>query len=134
VSPFDWPVRVYYEDTDAGGVVYHTNYIKYFERARTEWLRHLGHSQVQLAQAEGLLFSVVELDTAFHRPARLDDALVVRSTVELAGRASVLFRQEIRRGSAEGELLASGRVKVACIDAAAFRPRRLPEWLLKEFD
>jgi acyl-CoA thioester hydrolase len=134
VTPFDWPLRVYYEDTDAGGVVYHTNYIKYFERARTEWLRQLGYSQLRLAGEEGLLFSVVELDTAFHRPARLDDQLVVRSTVELAGRASVLFRQEIRRNGADGELLASGSVKVACIDASAFRPRRLPHWLLEEFD
>lgn len=134
MKPFDWPVRVYYEDTDAGGVVYHTNYIKYFERARTEWLRALGYSQLRLADEEGLLFSVVELDTAFHRPARLDDALVVRSVIELAGRASVLFRQEIRRGSGEGELLASGKVKVACIDASGFRPRRLPAWLLKEME
>ena len=131
MTAFDFPVRVYYEDTDAGGVVYHTNYIKYFERARTEWLRNIGHSQARLAKEEGLLFSVVELDTAFHRPARLDDALVVRSTVESAGRASVLFRQAVHRDSPEGELLASGSVKVACIDAAAFRPRRLPDWLLE---
>ncbi len=131
MSPFDFPVRVYYEDTDAGGVVYHTNYIKYFERARTEWLRGIGHSQARLAKEEGLLFSVVELETAFHRPARLDDALVVRSTVEAAGRASILFRQAVHRDSAEGELLASGTVKVACIDAAAFKPRRLPDFLLE---
>ncbi|MEY4762162.1 MAG: tol-pal system-associated acyl-CoA thioesterase [Pseudomonadota bacterium] len=127
-----FPVRVYYEDTDAGGVVYHTNYLKYFERARTEWLRSLGLSQARLAKEEGLIFTVVELDTAFHRPARLDDSLVVCSTVAAAGRVAVLFSQEIRRDSAEGERLASGNVKVACIDAAAFRPRRLPDWLIEE--
>jgi acyl-CoA thioester hydrolase len=134
VKPFDWPVRIYYEDTDAGGVVYHANYIKYFERARTEWLRQVGYSQARLARDEGLLFSVVELDTVFRRPARLDDELVVRSAVGLSGRASVLFTHEARLGTAEGELIASGRVKVACIDAASFRPRRLPDWLLERLD
>ena len=131
MTRFHHPVRIYYEDTDAGGVVYHTNYIKYFERARTEWLRGIGYSQARLAKEEGLLFSVVELETAFHRPARLDDALVVRSTVKAAGRASLLFTQAVHRDDADGELLASGAVKVACIDAAAFKPRRLPEFLLE---
>ena len=91
-------------------------------------------SQARLACDEGLLFSVVELDTVFHRPARLDDELVVRSAVGLSGRASVLFTHEARLGTAEGELIASGRVKVACIGAASFRPRRLPDWLLERLD
>ena len=129
---FSWPVRVYYEDTDAGGVIYHTNYIKYFERARTEWLRSLGFSQARLAQEEGVLFTVVTLSTDFKRPGRLDDALVVRSTAALAGAASVQFSQEIWRDGESPPLLASGTVKVACLDATAFRPRRLPDSLRKE--
>jgi acyl-CoA thioester hydrolase len=132
MTGFSWPVRVYYEDTDAGGVVYHTNYLKYFERARTEWLRSLGFSQARLAQEEGVLFTVVSLSTEFRRPARLDDMLDVRSTAELAGAASVHFTQEIWRDGESPELLASGVVKVACLDAAAFRPRRLPDTLRKE--
>jgi acyl-CoA thioester hydrolase len=132
MTGFSWPVRVYYEDTDAGGVVYHTNYLKYFERARTEWLRSLGFSQARLAQEEGVLFTVVSLSTEFRRPARLDDLLVVRSTAELAGAASVHFTQEIWRDGESPELLATGAVKVACIDAAVFRPRRLPDTLRKE--
>jgi acyl-CoA thioester hydrolase len=125
-------VRVYYEDTDAGGVVYHTNYIKYFERARTEWLRSLGFTQSQLLLAERVLFSVVSLSTQFRRPARLDDALTVRTRAELAGGASVRFLQEVWRDGANPELLATGDVMVACIDAGSFRPRRLPESLRKE--
>jgi acyl-CoA thioester hydrolase len=132
MKTFSWPVRVYYEDTDAGGVVYHTNYIKYFERARTEWLRALGFSQEQLATQAGVLFTVVNLTTDFRRPARLDDQLEVRSTAELAGAASVNFSQEIWRTGASPELLASGTVKVACVDATAFRPCRLPDLLRKE--
>lgn len=130
--PFQWPVRVYYEDTDAGGVVYHANYIKYFERARTEWLRSLGHSQAHLVQEDGVLFSVVELSTLFRRPARLDDALVVRTAAELAGGASVRFMQEIWREGEAPELLATGVVRVVCIDARTFRPRRLPDTLRKD--
>jgi len=132
VSSFGWPVRVYYEDTDAGGVVYHTNYIKYFERARTEWLRSLGYSQARLIRDDGVLFSVVSLSTEYRRPARLDDQLMVRTTAELAGGASVLFEQEIWREGEAPELLAKGVVKVACIDADSFRPRRLPDSLRKE--
>jgi acyl-CoA thioester hydrolase len=133
MSGFSWPVRVYYEDTDAGGVVYHTNYIKYFERARTEWLRSLGYSQAVMVGADGVLFSVVSLTTEFRRPARLDDALTVRTRATLGGGASVHFVQEIWRDGDTPELLASGEVRVACIDAGSFKPRRLPEPLRKEF-
>jgi acyl-CoA thioester hydrolase len=132
VSGFTWQVRAYYEDTDAGGVVYHTNYIKYFERARTEWLRSLGYSQARMAGEERVLFSVVSLTTEFRRPARLDDLLEVRCTAELAGGASVNFKQEIWRDGATPELLAAGQVRVACIDADSFKPRRLPASLRKE--
>ena len=123
---FRWPVRVYYEDTDAGGVVYHTGYIRYFERARTEWLRALGYSQQQLVEEEGVLFTVVDLAIHYRRPARLDELLDVVTRAEVAG-ASVLFSQAVH--SADGALLAEGQVRVACVDARSFRPRRPPGWL-----
>lgn len=127
-AQFRWPVRVYYEDTDAGGVVYHTGYIRYFERARTEWLRALGYSQQRLAQEEGVLFTVVDLAIRFRRPARLDDLLEVVTQAEVAG-ASVLFTQAVQ--GPDGAVLADGEVRVACVDAARMRPRRLPAWLLQ---
>lgn len=131
---FDWPVRVYYEDTDAGGVVYHANYLKYFERGRTEWLRAVGFSQVDLARDPGILFTVASLSIHYGRPARLDDALVVRSTVTVGGGASVLFEQALRMAGADeaARPLATAEVKVACVDAATLRPCRLPESLRKE--
>jgi len=126
---FRWPIRVYYEDTDAGGVVYHTGYIRYFERARTEWLRSLGYSQQRLVQEENVLFTVVDLTIHYRRPARLDDLLEISTHAEIAG-ASVLFKQAAQ--GPDGELLAEGEVRVACVDAKTFRPRRLPGWLTKE--
>ena len=123
MTPVAWPVRVYYEDTDAGGVVYHASYLRYLERARTEWLRALGYSQARLKQEESLLFTVVGMTLDFLKPARLDDQLQVRSQVRLAGGASVEFAQEILRDS---ERILAATVRVACLDAATFRPRRLP--------
>jgi len=131
VSVFEWPVRVYWEDTDAGGVVYHTSYIRYFERGRTEWLRHLGYSQARLAEESRLLFTVVDLHTGFIRPARLDDLLTIRTRVLELGAATVTFGQEILRTTAD-ELLVQGQVRVACLDAASFKPRRLPASLREE--
>ncbi len=128
MSEFRWPVRVYYEDTDAGGVVYHTGYIRYFERARTEWLRALGYSQTQLAQEEGVLFTVVDLQITFRKPARLDDEVAVVSRASTAGGASMSFAQAVVSGA--GEILAEGQVRVACVDARTFRPRRLPAGLV----
>lgn len=123
MSEFSWPLRVYYEDTDAGGVVFHAGYVRFFERGRTEWLRSLGYSQARLVADEGVLFSVVNLDIHFQKPARLDDQLQVVTRAQRAGGASVRFEQEIRRGS---EQLAQGSVLVACVDAQSFKPRRLP--------
>ncbi len=125
---FLWPIRIYYEDTDAGGIVYHTNYLRYCERARTEWLRSRGWSQAALAREAGIVFSVVSLDIEYRRPARLDDELVVSCEPTIAGGASLLFVQQVRRAhdDAEGELLAQAQVRVACVDAAAHRPRRMP--------
>ena len=119
----DWTVRVYYEDTDAGGVVYHASYLCYLERARTEWLRTLGHAQARMKEEDSLVFTVVSLQLDFLRPAKLDDQLIVRSRAQLSGGASVQFAQEIWR---EGEVLLTGQVRVACLDARTFRPRRLP--------
>lgn len=119
----EWAVRVYYEDTDAGGVVYHASYLRYLERARTEWLRQLGYSQARLKQEESLLFTVVSMQMQFLRPARLDDLLSVRSDARLSGGASVGFSQQVTRGD---ELLLTAEVKVACLAAGSFRPTRLP--------
>lgn len=119
----EWSVRVYYEDTDAGGVVYHASYLCYLERARTEWLRALGYSQGQLKQEESLAFAVVNMTLDFLKPARLDDLLCVRSHAQPAGSASVHFEQEIWR---DADRLLAATVRVACLDLASFRPRRLP--------
>ena len=122
----DWTVRVYYEDTDAGGVVYHASYLRYLERARTEWLRTLGYSQAVMREENSLVFTVVSLQLDFLRPAKLDDQLIVRSRAQLAGGASVQFTQEVWR---DGELLLTGQVRVACLEAQSFRPKRLPAQL-----
>lgn len=124
---FRFAVRVYYEDTDAGGVVYHTGYIRYFERARTEWLRALGYSQQRLVQEENVLFTVVDLAIHYRRPARLDDLLQIVTRADVAG-ASVRFGQAAH--GPDGDLLAEGQVRVAGVDAKTFRPRRLPAWFV----
>jgi acyl-CoA thioester hydrolase len=123
-SPFTWPVRVYYEDTDAGGIVYYANYLKFFERARTEWLRSLGIHQQELMESEGAAFVVRSATVEYIAAARLDDELAVRLTVEKLGRASVQFKQEAWRGDV---LLSTAAVKVGCVDAATMRPRALPD-------
>jgi acyl-CoA thioester hydrolase len=130
-APFAWPVRVYYEDTDSGGVVYYANYLKFLERARTEWLRTHGFDQARLADERGLLFAVREVHLDLRRPARLDDRL--RVTAEVAERrgASLTFAQAVTRGD-DDELLCRGRVRVACLDAGGFRPRPLPDDLIAE--
>ncbi len=132
MSAFQWPVRVYWEDTDAGGVVYHTGYIRFFERGRTEWLRKLGFSQARMAAETRVLFSVVDLTTQFIQPARLDDELVVHTRIAEMSGATVTFEQRILR-QPEGAPIAEGRVRVACLDAGNFRPRRLPPALREEF-
>lgn len=123
---FRWTIRVYYEDTDAAGIVYYANYLKYFERCRTEWLRSLGFEQRQLATRDRLQFVVAELSVQYHRPARLDDSLLVDASIVERARSYVVFRQQARRGA---ELLASARVKVACVDSERLVPVRLPATL-----
>jgi len=120
---FHLPVRVYYEDTDAGGVVFYANYLKYMERARTEWLRAAGWNQAALAEDEQLLFAVRSVSVDYLAPARLDDWLEVEARVGELGRARVDFEQAVRR---DGRDLCTARVRVVCIDATTFRPRGLP--------
>jgi len=122
---FDWPVRVYYEDTDASGVVYHANYLRWLERARTEWLRALGGHQQQMLEAADVAFTVSHLEIHYRRPARLDDQLRVETEVVEVKRASLRFLQRLYR-EADGELLAEARVRVGCVDYKNFRPRALP--------
>jgi len=124
---FCWPVRVYWEDTDAGGVVFYANYLRYMERARTEWCRAAGIDQSRLQAEQGLVFTVVHTEVEYLRPARLDDLLAVMVAIESAKRASLTMLQEVRRGGRDGELLVRGRVRVACIELAGFRPRAFPE-------
>ncbi len=124
-ATFDWPVRVYYEDTDAAGVVFYANYLRFMERARTEWLRALGHEQDELRRREGVIFAVSHLDLQYLVPARFNDLLRVRSSLLQAGGASLEFVQSVVR-EADDEVCCRGRVKVACIDANSLRPCRMP--------
>ena len=122
-QPFTLPVRVYYEDTDAGGVVYYANYLKFCERARTEWLRTLGVSQQALIDEQGLAFVVRSVQADYLASARLDDALEVFTRVATLRRASILFEQVVKRGQ---ELLFSTRVLLASIDLHRHKPAAIP--------
>ncbi len=126
IAAYRLPVRVYYEDTDAGGVVYYANYLKYMERARTEWLREGGWNQADLAAYHRVLFAVSSIALDYRAPARLDDALEVEARIEAIGRARIDFAQRVLHDDRE---LCSGRVRIACLDAATFRPRALPREL-----
>ena len=128
-NEFIWPVRVYYEDTDAGGVVYYANYLKFMERARTEWLRSLGFEQDDLRDREGVLFAVSRVSMDLRLPGRFNDALRVSVSVKRRGRASLTLGQEIA-GGRDGRLLCSGEVRVVCVDAEYFRPRAIPKSIL----
>lgn len=123
-SLFIWPVRVYYEDTDAGGIVYYANYLKFFERARTEWLRAAGVSQQSMLDEHGAGFVVRSAQIDYHASARLDDEITLTLDIAKAGRASVVFSQQALRGEL---LLASAHVKVGCVDLHTLRPRAIPD-------
>jgi acyl-CoA thioester hydrolase len=130
-SVFSWPARVYWEDTDGGGIVYYANYLRFLERARTEWLRSLGYSQQALALEPGIVFTVASLSVEYRRPARLDDELTITCEAHADRAATIRFEQEIFRGRHPGKepaLLRAG-VRVACVDAHTLKPRRLPESL-----
>jgi acyl-CoA thioester hydrolase len=131
VSEFSWPARVYWEDTDGGAIVYYANYLRFLERARTEWLRAQGHSQLALAREPGILFTVVSVQVDYRAPARLDDELEITCAPRPEGAATLRFAQRIYRTGAarRAELLVEAQVRVACVDAATLRPRRLPQFL-----
>jgi acyl-CoA thioester hydrolase len=128
---FVWPVRVYWEDTDAGGVVYHASYVRFLERARSEWLRGLGVAQQHVREQHGVLFVVAEMQLRFVAPARLDDELQICVNSFTRRSASLLFAQCILR-PADGATLVEAQVRAACIDAASFKPVRIPDFLLTE--
>lgn len=131
MAPFEWRVRVYWEDTDAGGIVFYANYLKFFERARTEWLRARGVEQQRLRETEGAMFVVGATDLRYLRPARLDDLLLVTAEVKEAGRASLTIAQSARRDSPQGECLCEGRIRIGWVDARTLTPRRMPASLLQ---
>lgn len=115
-------IRVYYEDTDAGGVMYYANYLKFFERGRTEWLRRLGVNQSELAAKEHRIFVIKKVEIQYRKPARLDDLLAIHSQITRLGRASIHFDQSALRN---GELLCESSIQVGCVDANTFRPAGL---------
>ena len=123
---FSWPVRVYWEDTDAGGVVYYANYLKFLERARSEWLRALDIHQGELAAQEDVLFVVRRVEADYLRPARFDDALRVQCRITELGRASLTMAQQVLR---DDEVLLSAQVKLACVSATGMRPAKIPPHL-----
>jgi acyl-CoA thioester hydrolase len=127
---FSWPVRVYWEDTDAGGIGFYANYLKFFERARTEWLRSLGIEQGSLRQATGGIFVVGETSVRYHQPARLDDELVVTARVERSGRASLIIAQQafLRKGAT---LLCDGTIRIGWVEADTMKPTRIPPAILE---
>jgi acyl-CoA thioester hydrolase len=127
VNVFVWPVRVYYEDTDSGGIVYHANYLKFMERGRTEWLRSLGFDQSRLNKELGIIFVVRSIEIEYEKPAQFDDTLEIATRVMACRGASLLFHQAVRRIEPEPASLAEAQVKVACLDAHALRPRPIPD-------
>ena len=127
-----WPLRVYYEDTDAGGVVYHANYLKFMERARTEWLRSRGVEQDWLRERHGLVFAVVRADVHFHRPARFNQLLDVVQDITRASRVGLTFHQRVCEQGVHEHPLCEARVRVAVVDAERLTPRRLPPSLYEE--
>ena len=133
---FEFPVRIYWEDTDAGGIVFYANYLKFFERARTEWLRSLGISQRELREATGGIFVVSETTLKYHRPARLDDELIVTAHLTEAGRASITIVQKAlakneRTPAGDTLILCEGTIRIGWVDAATLKPARMPQHVLE---
>ena len=137
-SAFSIPVRIYYEDTDAGGVVYYANYLKFLERCRTEWLRAIGHQQADLLRDPGIAFVVRSVQADFLKPARLDEQLLVDLEVEKISRAQIFFHQSIRRADEKVsggtvELL-SAAVHLVCVNAARMKPTSIPAFLRSQLE
>lgn len=155
-NAFSIPVRIYYEDTDAGGVVYYANYLKFFERCRSEWLRAIGHDQVDLLRDPGIAFVVRTANLHYHQPARLDEQLSISLEVEQLGRSQITFRQRIRRANAArpGEFdeldewdewdewdkwdkwdeLTSGVIQLVCVNSVSFKPVSIPPFLRTQLE
>ncbi len=127
---FTWPVRVYYEDIDIGGVVYHANYLKFMERARSEWLRALGFDQTELRTRDGLLLVVMSAEIRYLKPARFEDLLCITTRVESTRRTVMTFKQAIYRDSPEGERLVTASLDAACVRDSTFRPTALPKGMI----
>ncbi len=132
---FQHRLRVYWEDTDAGGVVFYANYLKFFERARTEWLRALGVGQQALREATGAIFVVTDTAVRYRAPARLDDELLVTVALRSRGTASMTIVQQAWRDAVgPGTLLAEGEIRIGCVDHGTFRPRRIPNEVTRVFE
>ena len=126
-NAFSIPIRIYYEDTDAGGVVYYANYLKFLERCRTEWLRAIGHEQGDLLREPGIAFVVRSIALEYLKPARLDDLITVSLEVERITKSQIFFGQHIRRATPDGdEELLSGRVQIVCVNAAQMKITSIP--------
>ncbi len=133
---FELPIRIYWEDTDAGGIVFYANYLKFFERARTEWLRALGIGQQALREREGGLFVVSESAVKYLRPARLDDELIVTAQLQETGRAALVIAQQaflVNPGSGR-TLLCQGSIRIGWVDATTLRPARIPPALIEKLN
>ena len=131
VREFSWPVRVYYEDTDSGGVVYYANYLKFMERARTEFLRSIGYEQDQLQQELGIIFAVHSANIQYKKPARFNDELNVVTSITSLGRASIHFKQSVflessHHASSTTGLLSEAEIKIACLNVNKFTPQSIP--------
>ena len=134
---FHWPLRIYWEDTDAGGIVFYANYLKFFERARTEWLRERGVGQQQLRELTGGMFVVSDAQLRYHRPARLDDEPIVTAQLQETGRASLTIGQQAllkpeQMTDSRPVLLCEGTIRIGWVDAATMRPARMPGFLLEQ--
>ena len=134
-AAFEWPIRVYWEDTDAGGIVFYANYLKFFERSRTEWLRSLGIEQQSLKDSTGCLFVVTEATLRYHRPARLDDELIVTTSMHETGRASMTVKQQALLKTEQSDvrlaaLLCEATVRIGWVDGAGLQPKRIPSSIL----
>jgi acyl-CoA thioester hydrolase len=128
MTPFQFPIRIYWEDTDAGGIVFYANYLKFFERARTEWLRSLGFGQQVLRDESGGMFVVSESAVKYHSPARLDDTLLVTAELQEAGRVSLTIAQRayLRTPDQTDRLLAEGTIRIGWVDSQTLKPGRIP--------
>ena len=135
LQPFYWPLRIYWEDTDAGGIVFYANYLKFFERARTEWLRSLGIEQHSLREQTGGMFIVSESQVRYLQPARLDDELIVTAALADKGRASMMIRQQaFLKSAAAPKLLAEASIRIGWVDATSLKPTRLPSSILDSLE